>query len=96
MIIVRFETLLNAEEKLDLYNNLARSETTPIDFNLTDIYKHQTVSIWWFNGTDCIENGGLGKSSISNDIQLQDIIEISTRADLIALGYLPPDPDDNK
>jgi hypothetical protein len=93
IIIAIFPSLNEAQSKLDDYNDLARSPSSGPDFNLTDIYKHQTVELWWFSATDCIENGGLNKQAIAEDVDTLDTLEFNTRQDLIDNGYLPPPED---
>jgi len=87
MIIARFETEQAAQVKLSEYNALAQSPDP--QFNLTTIRKHTTLDVWWFNASDCIDNGGAGKEQIEQDIQTLDTITVSSYQELIQLGYLP-------
>ena len=93
MIIARFESLEEAQLKLDDYNDLARAPSSPPEFNLTDIMPHLTLPLWWFNASDCINNGGLNKVAIAEDVATLDTVEIATMDDLRTEGYLPL-PDD--
>lgn len=93
MIIVRFPALEYAEMQLRYYTDLARNETSPPDFALTIICKHTTEEIYWFNGTDCINNGGEGRETIQSDIDNQDTIEVESYQQLIDMGYLPQPTD---
>lgn len=86
MRIATFDSLESAQSKLDSYNSLARHITSPAEFSLTEIRKHTTEDIWWFNVDDCVENGGVNRELINNDVVLLNLIDI-TEADLINQGY---------
>jgi hypothetical protein len=92
--ILKFNSFEDAQSKLNEYDDLARSPTSSPDFTLVNIYKHQTLERWWFNGSSCIENGGLGRQQITDDIAMQNTFEVATYSDLIGLGYLPQPEDD--
>ncbi len=88
MKIAKFDTLESATVKLNQYNVWA----TPPDYpavNITNIFKHTTLPIWWFDYTACIENGGLGKDLIITDESNLDTEEFADYQALIEQGYLP-------
>jgi len=88
MKIAQFTNSESASSKIEYYNSLAIPP--PIgDQTLTKLWQHPTLQIWWFNGTDCIENGGLARAEIEEDIQTLDTFEVSDYQELIDLGYLP-------
>lgn len=89
MKILTFFSSFLAGVKLKEYADLARNPDSPEDFALTGIVKHTTQEIWWFNGTDCSENGGIHKDEIAEDILQQDFFEVGSYPELIDMGYLP-------
>jgi len=90
MRIATFNSLEEAQGKLDTYNNLAKHISSPVNFSLTPIIKHSTDNVWWFDFDACIENGGLGRVQIENDVGNVNIVHVE---DLYALGYLPTSDD---
>lgn len=93
MKIVQFNSFESANDKLNGYNILAIPEPRG-DQSLATIHQHPTQSIWWFNATGAIENGGLAKEQIAADIETLDTFEVSGYPELVEIGYLPQ-PEDN-
>ncbi len=89
IIVVKFNSESDAINKLSEYNNLAKSPSSSPGFTLTNIYKHLVLELYWFSGTECIENGGLNKSAISSDISNQDTEEFDDRNALVYEKYFP-------
>lgn len=88
MIIVTFSTYIAAREKLDEWNTLANVQ--PGD-ELGAIYVNtpeEGESTWAINGTDCINNGGLGKAQIAAQVDSLPQFLVETHQELFELGYL--------
>lgn len=77
MIIMQFNTpekILSRVEplgKVIQYSKLAYPDIPDVDDlpQLTTVYKHPELSIWFFNATECIDNGGVNKVAIAVDVE---------------------------
>lgn len=102
MIIIQFNTPAKALAKVGEYSTLAYPDIQDPP-QLSMVYKHPELSIWFFSGTECINNGGVNKQAIADDIENYtegfEIDGISYPAkftiekydDLRDLGYWPID-----
>jgi len=87
MRIAYFTTPEEGQAKLDMYNNLARHPTSPVDFTLANLNKHTTQEVYWFNFEDCVDNGGLGAAAIEADSLNINYMQL-TYEELISQKYL--------
>jgi hypothetical protein len=56
---------------------------------LAPIYVKDTGGQWVINGTDCIDNGGLGKQQIYNDVKNLPQFTVETYQEFYDMGYIP-------
>lgn len=84
MIINTFSDYESARAKLGELNVLAG---LPGGYDLTSIYTNEAGDQWVFNGSDCIEQGGLGRSQIATIINGLSSFTVATYEDFFNLGY---------
>lgn len=86
MIIVTFTDYASARTKLDELNIIANLQGSD---QLAAIYVNAVGDTWAINGTDCIDNGGLGRDQITNEIGLLPNFLVNTYQEFFDLGYMP-------
>jgi hypothetical protein len=79
-----FSDYFSAKTKLDEFNTLAGLDNGD---NLTNIYVNNDIETWAFSGTDCIDNGGLGRTEISFQVNGMPGFNVNYYQDIYDLGY---------
>jgi hypothetical protein len=80
-----FTDYASARTKLDELNALAGLQNGD---DLTSIYVDSLGTSWVINGTDCIDNGGLGVAQITSIVQGLPSFTVNTYDDFFNLGYV--------
>jgi len=90
ILFAQFLSEEESQDKVDAYSWLAIAPGAEEPAPICMIFKHPTQDIWFFDATSCIENGGLGREAIAEDVAtLTDTFEINMMDDLYTLGYFP-------
>jgi len=79
--------MASSQAKLDEFNALANVGEGN---QLTNILVNSAGDTWAINGTDCIDQGGLGRDQIATEVNaFSPTFTVGTYEDLFNLGYNP-------
>ena len=78
--------MASAQAKLDEFNLLANAGEGN---QLTNILVNLSDDTWAVNGSDCIDQGGLGKDQIATEVNaFSPTFTVNTYEELFNLGYV--------
>lgn len=89
MKIACFTKESSAIEKLNKYNELAKSSSSSLDFSLATLNQNQTKDVYWFNFDDCVKHGGKGATAILADEKNLNILSFVDIQGMVDAKYLP-------